>query len=152
MALTEREVATLIDWRVGRIQSLTEEAHLCHRKAKRKGLFSGEGAAEESFCQQEILPRQQYQDRLKQEIEQMDPQAKIRRKLLGIYLDQLDKTRDNAYLEKIKNLGLTTPFLVRVLFRRLSGQYANTRLCLLSMRSLMGEKGGKLFKVRIGRD
>ena len=143
MALTESGVAALIDWRLGKIQ--TEKFLIKWLKKKSKKAAKLDQKEILQLCQEVISSKEQSIKRLQEEIQKMDPRAIIRIKLVKIYMDQLEKTKDMQYFRKVENMNLSPSTLTRLLIQRLDGQYANQKMCLLAMNALAAQQGGTLF-------
>ena len=140
---TERDAAKQIDWRLSKIQECQSIIKQMQKKSK-KAIQSGNPEVEQ-MCQRVIQSKQNFIEKLKKEIQQMDPRAVLRIKLAQIYMDQLDKTKEKRFLHKIENMDLSPSTLTRLLVQRLEGQYANQKLCLLTMNAIADRAGGKLW-------
>lgn len=141
MVQTERDTALLIDWRLARIQELKKKIRYNESLLSRNDYFSGDQVCQaktkERFYQGTIVPYKKRLAEMHKEIDQMDPSATIRVMMVDVYLDALEKTKDAAYICKIKNMNLTPTTLLRILSKRLTGQYANSSLCAIYTSSLM---------------
>ena len=143
MALTESGVAALIDWRLGKIQ--TEKFLIKWLKKKSKKAAKLDQKEILQLCQEVISSKEQSIKRLQEEIQKMDPRAIIRIKLVKIYMDQLEKTKDMQYFHKVENMNLSPSTLARLLIQRLNGQYANQKMCLITMNALAAQQGKGLW-------
>ena len=150
MEKTARDIALLIDWRLGRMCQLNVEMEIYERKAKKCSKNNENDAqkkSESDFYQERLDLCKKNISTLKKEMAQMDPSAEIRKKMINVYLDQLDKTHDRIYLKKIKAMDLSPSMLVRSLLQRLSDQYANQSFCLMCMDTLISKKTQSLSNI-----
>ena len=141
--LTERDVETQIDLCLGKIQECKSMVKQIKKRSK-KAVQSGDSKVEQ-MCQRIIRSKEETIKRLKNKIQKMDPRAVIRIKLLRIYMDKLDETKEKRFLHKIKNMDLSPSTLTRLLVQRLEGQYANQKLCFVAMNAMAARQGGKLW-------